>query len=182
MRGLERLAGFAASLLLLQAPACASELTEQGGRFHHRRLGFTLDDPRASAPEWRRVRVEGAELAFRSPEGAAMSLIVSCERAQAAAAQLLARQLLIGLGAPELRESRAVSVDGAAGWLQVAEARDAGRPLRLRSVTRPGPPCNLDFVWVGAAGLSAREADFERWWVSFRAVGGAAAPAAAEAR
>jgi hypothetical protein len=59
----------------------------------------------------------------------------------------------------------------------VAEARDAGRPVRLRTVTRPGPPCNLDFVWVGAAGLSAREAEFERWWTSFR---GAAAPAAAE--
>jgi hypothetical protein len=175
-----RAAGLAATLLLLQVPACASELVPEAGRFHHRRLGFTLDDPRATAPEWQRVRLEGAELAFRSPEGAAMSLILSCERAHAASPRLLARQLLIGLEAPELRESRAVTVDGAAGWLQVAEAHDAGRPVRLRSVTRPGPPCNLDFVLVGVAGPPAREADFERWWGSFRA-GAGDASAAAEA-
>lgn len=193
MTGVERLAPCGASaargagiaalvLLLLQLPACASDLAEGDGRFHHRRLGFVVDDPRTAAPEWRLVAVDGAEIAFRSPEGAAMSMIVSCDRGHEVPLPLLARQLLIGLEAPSLRESRAVTLDGARGWLQVAEARDAGRPVRLRTVTRPGPPCSVDWVLVGAAGHGGREAEFDRWWASFRAVPDAPAAGAPETR
>jgi hypothetical protein len=193
MTGVERLAPCGASaargaglaallLLLLQLPACASDLTENGGRFHHGRLGFVVDDPRAAAPEWRLVRVDGAELSFRSPEGAAMSMIVSCDRGNGAPLPLLARQLLIGLEAPDLRESREVTVDGVRAWLQVAEAREAGRPVRLRTVTRPGPPCSVDWVLVGATDPAGRDGEFDRWWASFRAAPDAPAAAAQEAR
>ena len=111
-----------AAVLLLghSVSGCATGLPLEAGRFRHPALGFSIDHP---GETWRGVSVDGAALAFRGPEGASLSLLSRCTRADATP-KVLAQRLLIGLQKRELIERGPIVVGGLAGWFQRLRARD----------------------------------------------------------
>jgi hypothetical protein len=162
--------------------ACQSAaLKLQGARWTHTRLGYSIEIPRGApggtgqpGGGWVQISVEGADLAYRGPKGATMSLLSECRRG-VARADLLARQLLIGLHERELIGSHPIALRGDAGWQQTFRVGTAGRAVDLRTVTIVSGPCTFDWLLVAPRGAfgprdapSQAERSFEQWWSSFR--------------
>lgn len=156
--------------LLLQVPACASDLRLEEGRFRHAELGYSLLDPRALAPEadWRRVELEGATLAFRGKEGTAAAFVVSCGRSTRADARALSRQLLFSLEERRVVEEETLSLEGGRAVRRVVRARNDGAPVRLETLTRVEGDCTYDWVLVTPGPPGPAREPFEQWWRSFR--------------
>ena len=165
--GAARGVGVATALLvLLQSPACASDLAREAGSFFDRR-GFAISDPAAEGSGWERARVNGASLSYRGPGHAVMSWQVGCKR-PVAEPKILARHLLIGLRGRAITEEGPVPVDGAEGWFLRVTATGEGRRVRMKTVTHVAGPCVHDWILVSPEDLSASEPAFDRWWSSFR--------------
>ena len=156
------LCGAAAGLVALAG--CASGLVRAGDRFQHPELGYRIGAPPGV---WRRVSVEGADLALRAPGGATLSVSSRC-RVSLSTPEVLARHLRFGLEAHRLRESGPVSVDGGPGWMQVFDAQSGARTVRVKTVTRVEAPCVYDWVLVAADDFREVEPAFDAWWSSFR--------------
>lgn len=156
--------------LLLQVPACASELRLDAGRFRHAELGYSLRDPRAIAPEagWRNAELEGATLAYRGPEGTAAAFLVHCGRSGRADARARSRQLLFGLEERRVVEEETLELEDGAAVRRVAHARDGDAAVRLETLTRLEGECTYDWVLVSRGAPGAAAETFERWWRSFR--------------
>ncbi|MGH0034865.1 MAG: hypothetical protein ACQGVK_07530 [Myxococcota bacterium] len=154
------------------------------GVFEHTRLGYRVSDPAApgagspsvgaanaaSGPlGWRRIEVEGADLAFRSGAGAGEATMVVASRCGGPDATLpvLARHLLIGTGPRERTQAGPASVAGQPAWVQWAEVRGEGAPVRLKTVTTRVDGCLVDFVLAATGGFDRAVPDFDRWWASF---------------
>lgn len=144
--------------------ACASPLRLEEGRWRHGALGYEIDAP---APGWVPLEVDGADLAFRGPDGATQSLSSRCHT-PLAEPRILARHLVIGLPDRSRLEARAVLVDGRPGWLQRYEIRVDASRRRLTSVTTVVHECVIDFVLVEADAPGGAAAEFDRWWGSFQ--------------
>ncbi len=157
----------AAALAVLLAgaslgPACAAGPVARDGGFSHAKRGWWIGAPDGA---WTRASVEGADLVFREPAGAWMSLASRCQIALADP-RVLVRHLVIGLPERTLLREGEVRVDGRAGWSQTWRTRRAERELKAVSVVAGG--CVYDWVLVAPPGSSSVEASFDRWWGSFR--------------
>lgn len=144
--------------------ACASTLVLEGERWRHLPLGYTIDAP---GPGWLVLGVEGADLAFRGPEGASLSLSSRCNT-PLAPPRVLARHLVIGLPDRSLLQAGAVELEGQPGWAQRYEVQVEGRTHLLSSVTVVTHGCVIDFALVEPGSSQISQAAFERWWRSFR--------------
>lgn len=162
----------------LQTPACASDWVAASGRLRHPEWTVSLADAAALGPGWERIEVEGAELAYRGPDGAVMSYLRECGSARERSPRLEARQLLLGLEARDVREEGALELAGAPAWRQRVAARDEDRAAYLTTVTRVAGACREDFVLATPEPSEAAAAVFGRWWRSYRAGEDAAAVAA----
>lgn len=143
--------------------ACATPWSLEGGRWRHRERGYSIEAPGAG---WQPVEVSGADLAFQRPEGAMLTLATRCHT-PLAEPRILARHLVIGLHGPIRRASRAVRVDGHAGWLERWDVQGPGGARQLETVTAVVAGCVVDFVLLESVPPGS-QADFERWWGSFR--------------
>jgi hypothetical protein len=152
----------AAGLLAL---ACATPVSLEAGRFRARD-GASIADLSALEPGWRRFAAEGPLLAFRAEDGASASWLRLC-RGAAAPARAEARALLMGLEDVALEREGPVEIAGAEGWALVARARERGRDVAVKAVTRVAAGCIDDFLLVTPSELAPREAGFDRWWASF---------------
>ena len=165
-RGLGR--GLAIPALLavaLHGSACASPgVVQDGGGFADPARGWRVAAPDAA---WTRSSVDGAELAFRGPGGAWMSLASRCGILRADP-RVLVRHLAIGLPGRSLVREGELRVDGRAGWSQTWRTRagDAERELEASSVV--AGDCVYDFVLVAPPGAPGAAQEFERWRGSFR--------------
>jgi hypothetical protein len=148
----------------LTGSACASDLVENADGFVHTRQGWRIDAPRGA---WTRAPVEGAELAFRDPSGAWLSLSSRCGIAREEP-RVLVRRLATGLPARTLVREGEVRLDGRPGWSQTWRTRlgDVERELEAVSVVADG--CVYDWVLVSAPGPASPDESFEGWWRSFR--------------
>jgi hypothetical protein len=148
------------------AAACAGPVTLDGARWRAREGGASVDDLARLEPGWRREAGTGALLAFRHADGARAGWLRQC-RGASAGARPEAHALLVRFAAAEVEREAAVSLDGRPAWSLVASARDGGRDVTLKTVTRVSArACTDDFVLV-AHDLAAREAAFDLWWASF---------------
>jgi len=153
---------------------CASDLVAvgegSGAGFRHRSLGYTISVPAESRDEpWRRVSVEGADLAFsqRVAEGeATMTLLSEC-RSSVAPPVVRARNLLIGVSEHTVRASGPVELHGDDGWSQTFDLEQDGVPIRVKAVTIVSGDCTFDWVLVAPGPLGDTERSFDRWWSSF---------------
>jgi hypothetical protein len=147
----------------LTGSACASDLVETPDGYLHARQGWRIEAPRG---DWTRVRVEGAELAFRDPSGAWLSLALRCGIARAEP-RVLVRRLATGLPARTLVREGEVHVDGRPGWSQTWRTRLGDVERELDAVSVVADDCVYDWVLVSAP-RPALDESFERWWRSFR--------------
>jgi hypothetical protein len=153
-------------LVILQAPACSSDLVFEDGRYQPVRRHYSIAKPGGEGSAWRRVRVEGAEIAFQGPDRATMSLIEHCGR-PLAKPRILARQLLIGLEGRALTDEGPLASDPTQGWVQWLDATAEGEVLRLKTVTRVIGPCSYDWILIVSDGLERQEPVFDEWMESF---------------
>ncbi|MEN8181013.1 MAG: hypothetical protein ABFS46_00600 [Myxococcota bacterium] len=144
--------------------ACAQDVVLEGGRFVHRRLGYTIEQP---GGQWSALPVEGADLAFRGPGNATLSLSSRC-RTSVAAPRVLARHLVIGVPDRSPLEGSAVEVDGGEGWFQRTLVRLDEQSRWLDSVTTVRGDCVLDFLLLAPVDSPELQAEFSGWWQSFR--------------
>jgi hypothetical protein len=159
-----RRGGFAALLLCaLHGPACAASVVTQEGRYVHPRRGYRIDAPPG---EWSRVDVQGADLAFRGPDRAAMSLMSRCGR-PVTELPFLGRHLLIGLSERKLLYEGEVELGGRRAWTQRYEASLEGARVQLKFVTLVHERCVYDWALVSPRDLEAVESSFDAWWASF---------------
>jgi hypothetical protein len=153
--------------MILQASACASDLVFEDGRYRSDHGHYSIAKPGGEGAAWRRVRVEGAEIAFQGPDGATMSLIEQCGR-PLAKPRILARQLLIGLKGRTMTDEGPLPSDEGRGWVQRLEATAEGKAIRLKTVTRVIGTCTYDWILVVSDGLDWDEPVFDAWRESFR--------------
>jgi hypothetical protein len=148
--------------------ACATGSFESvEGRLHHRVHGYSLAEPEATRPPWKRVRVEGTAVAYRRPESVLMSLQSGCRR-PLARPQVMARHLVIGLPDRTLRQAGPVAVGDWPGWTQTFDTLQEGTAVRVKTVTLTTNRCAIDWILTAAEGFEAAEPSFDRWWSSFR--------------
>jgi hypothetical protein len=158
-------------LTLLWLPACARDLVAENGGWRSLRDGYWIGSP---GPEWRRVELDGAALAFRQGDQGSLSLQARCGRPLADPA-ILARQLVIGIPERTLREAAPSSVAGLPAWTQTFDARLDGRTLRTKSVTLVAGACAYDLVLVAGEDFGPSERSFDAWVRSFSPPGVASA-------
>jgi len=140
--------------------ACASGPSLRDGVYRDRRQGWSIAAPPAG---WKRVSVEGADLAFQGPSGASIAATSHCDVA-VVPLDVLARRLRAGFGAQDVLEDRAVTLAGRPARLQVLALPGGGR---VRTVTRAAAPCVQDFVLVAPRDVDASTAVFDAWWATF---------------
>ncbi len=156
--------------------ACVGSIEQTGERYRHRNHGFALGAPQGSAGAWERVEVDGATLAFRSPEDDTVILKSRCGK-PVATPQLMARHLVFGLSDREVVASHPVSVGGAPGWLQIVDTTEKGAAVRLKSITVVKSDCSVDLVLAAERErFAAIEPVFDGWWESLELSGSEGAP------
>ena len=140
---------------------------QRGELYQHRDHGYAVSAPVGAEGVWQRIEMEGATLAFRSPQADTVIVKSRCGR-PVAGAQMMARHLLIGLRDRDLIEAHPVEIAGTSGWLQVVDTSSAGHPVRLKTVTLVVSQCSFDLV-LGAtrARFATVEPVFDAWWGGF---------------
>jgi hypothetical protein len=151
----------------LLVAGCAVKRIENG--VYHSPKGYRVAIPKA---EWTLVDDGPADLTLRHAASAAgMAVNAVCEGASARrAADVLARQLQIGLRERRVIERAGVHVAGRPASRLVVEGRleDSAR-VRIESVSMTDGRCLYDFLYVAPpAVFEATRADFERFVDSFR--------------
>jgi len=186
--------GFACALALVASAGCATPLMVEkapataGGSpfFVNTRLGYRIADPRSfrvagdvatGSPEagssgrpWKRVEIEGADLAFRATGDPGVTTMVVTSRCDQPEAELriLARHLLIGVARRQWLGAGPAVVAGHDAWVQSFESLGDGVPVRVKTVsTRVGRDCVVDWVLASSGDFERSLPDFDRWWASF---------------
>lgn len=165
----------AASLCTLLFLGCASHLMAVDGVFRNVEHGYSILAP--GDPAWRRIDLEGTDLAYRRPGPATMSLQSRCGK-PVAEAQIMARHLVIGVRERTVRQAGPVPVSGGTGWTQTFDTLHDGVGVRVKTVTLVGRGCTFDWTLVAAGRFEEAEPSFDAWWGSFR-LDGAEPPAEA---
>jgi hypothetical protein len=107
---------------------------------------FTIQRPPA---RWQPLAIEGAALAFRSPElAAAIGLRVDCGSPEPGPLPAVARHLFFGLSHAEIETREPVALSGASGMRTRLRARLDDRPVEVDSVTVRFQGCLFDFMYV----------------------------------
>lgn len=139
-------------------------------RFEHRKLGYSIPYPERLDPStdavWKRLRVEHADLAYRGPGDAMIAISSRCDDSQTDPV-LLGRQLLIGLRNRTRLQSERFEFAGGHAFSQVVKAREAGVPVRTKTVTWVRGGCVIDWVLAAPDFLPGLEATFDLWWQGF---------------
>ena len=146
---------------------CAGPLVPEAGGWRHPKQAWSIARPDGPGAPWERVDVDGALLAFQRPDREWIAMQSSCGR-PVAAADVMARHLLIGIRDRDLVASRPIEIDGHGGWQQIFEVRGAATRVRVETITLVAGRCTLDWILAGPAGEGSGEAAFEAGWQSFR--------------
>jgi hypothetical protein len=166
-----RRAGFARAALAggalgtLLALGCAgSDLVVEAGRLRHVREGYSV--ALLTQRPWTPVTIKGTELAYRGMGAVLMSFQARCGRPQARP-QIMARNLVIGLPARQLRQAGPVTVGEWQGWSQVFDTLDHGVAVRVKTVTIVAGRCTFDWVLSARDDFEEAALAFDAWWQSF---------------
>lgn len=133
------------SLVLLLLSACAAGPLGDG-LYRDPRDRFTVQRPPA---RWQPFSVEGAALAFRSPElAAAIGLRVDCGSPETGPLPAVARHLFFGLSQAKIETREPMALSGASGMRTHLRARLDDRPVEVDGVTIRLQECLYDFMYA----------------------------------
>ena len=123
---------------------------------------------------WRRVSLEGADLAFRDEEHAASAMFdVHCARRDGdAPLAVLTAQLIMGTTQRDFEHQEILALDGREALHTTLRAKLDGVPMQYDIYVMKKDGCVYDVVYVALPGRYAEgAADFERFATGLRAVG-----------
>ncbi len=161
--------GLLGMVLALLVAGCAGRRIE-GGVFYSTK-GYRVRIPE---PGWMVVDESRADLELKARDGqAGMLANATCEAHVARRpAEVLGRQLLLGLANRHAVERGAITVGGRPGTRTVLEAgaADGGGRVRIAVVTVTDSRCVYDLILVApVAAFAERQADFAAFVTSFTA-------------
>jgi len=159
--------GLLGAVVALLVAGCAGRRIEHGVFYSTK--GYRVRIP---GPEWTVVDQSRADLELRTRDGRAGMLANATCEAQVARrpADVLQRQLLLGLRDRRLVERGEVIAAGRPGTRTVVEAGALGHDARVRieTVTVTDPRCVYDLIYAAPVDVfAARRADFARFVASF---------------
>jgi hypothetical protein len=132
-------------LAFLTTSACAAGSVHEG-TFRDPHDRFTVRLPLAP---WETASLDGAVLAFRSPEiDAGIGLRADCNSPEPGPLPSVARHLFFGLSDKRIDARESVTLSGAAGVRTRLHARLDGRPVEVEGVTVRRGACLYDFLYV----------------------------------
>ena len=149
---------------------CSGSVAWVDGSYRDHRYDFRIGAPAGPGPTWQRVKVDDAALSFRRDTAGGrdtLSLVPRCGR-PVAEAQIMARELVIGLDERHLQAAGPVSIAGRSGWTQTFRTGADAAPVRVKTVTLVVQDCSFDFVLAVSGQADDAEAAFDRWWQSFQ--------------
>ena len=152
------------SLGLLLLSACAAGPIGEGA-YRDPRDRFTIQRP---PTQWQPLSVDGAALAFRSPELAGViGLRVECSSPEPGPLPAVARHLFFGLSQVEIETREPLVLAGASGMRTRLRARLDDRPVEVDGVTVRLQGCLYDFMYVAPPDRFERgRADFDAFLTS----------------
>lgn len=130
-------------------------------------------------PSWRRIHVEGADLAFRDdPREASALFNVRCgRRDDDAPLSALTDHLIMGTTAREVDHQETIPFDGREAMRTLVRAKLDGVPMQYEIYVMKKDGCVYDIVYVAPPGRFADGApDFERFTQGVHAVSSPRAP------
>jgi hypothetical protein len=127
---------------------------------------FSIQRP---AARWHSYPVEGAALAFRSPElSGALGLRVDCSSPEPGPLLAVARHLFFGLSQAEIAFREPLVLSGASGMRTRLRARLDDRPVEVDGITVRRQGCLYDFMYVAPPDRFDRgRADFDAFVASW---------------
>jgi hypothetical protein len=169
--------------LALAAAACGHGDSFDGGILHKGDLSVRVGPIPA---QWTRVRIEGADLAYRDEarEGSTM-FDVRCGRSSDAPLTVLTEHLIMGTTGRDFVTQETLPLDGREALHTLMRAKLDGVPMQYDIYVMKKDGCVYDLVYVAPpARFTAGAADFERFATGLRAtsppvVAGGSGPGAA---
>ena len=169
-----------ATLTLGAAPACGHAESFEGGVLHKGVLAVHVGP--VPGP-WRRVSIDGADLAYRDePRDASVLFDVRCARGSDAPLAVLTEHLIMGTTARDFVSQETVPLDHREALHTLMRAKLDGVPMQYDIFVMKKDGCVYDLVYVAPpARFTAGAADFERFALGLQvssppvAVGGGAA-------
>jgi hypothetical protein len=162
--------GFPVVLLVALAACAHARSSVEDGVLHKGDLRIALGPV---PPDWQRVRVEGADLAFRDqPRQGSTLLGVRChQRDDDAPLTVLTNHLIMGTTDREVQSQETVPFDGREALHTLMQAKLDGVPMQYDIYVMKKDGCVYDLVYVAPPDkYSAGAADFERFARGLHAV------------
>jgi len=165
--------------------ACGHGDSFEGGVLHKGELAIRVGQVPA---QWQRVRIEGADLAYRDEtrEGSVM-FDVRCGHGSDAPLTVLTEHLIMGTTARDFVSQETLPLDDREALHTLMRAKLDGVPMQYDIYVMKKDGCVYDLVYVAPpARFTAGAADFERFALGLRAssppvvVGGAGAGATSD--
>jgi hypothetical protein len=156
------------ALLLTAVPACGHGDSFEGGILHKGELAIHVGPVPA---QWQRVRIAGADLAYRDEarEGSTM-FDVRCGRSSDAPLTVLTEHLIMGTTARDFVSQETLPLDDREALHTLMRAKLDGVPMQYDIYVLKKDGCVYDLVYVAPpARFTAGSADFERFALGLRA-------------
>jgi hypothetical protein len=154
-----------AALLLAGCPTGALN----GQVFVKDAVSYRLTLPKADA--WRQVAFADNDLAWTAQGGHLLGVNAVCEDHGDPSLEVLTNHLLIGFTDRELKERKALTLDGRDALDSHYQARLDGVPVEMRLLVLKKNGCVHDFSYIAPQGRYAeRQADFDQLIAGFAQV------------
>lgn len=151
-----------ALLLVLLLPACGGPRFD-GSTLHKRHVDYRVGP---LDPGFRRVEVEGNDLAFHKPGAGTIAVHASCRDYDDVPQPVLLKHLLFGLSHRTYLVQEEVVIDGRGAQHAVVDAELDGVPVRLELYLLTRANCVFDLSYISDRTARA-QADFTRFVQGF---------------
>ncbi len=151
------------STALVLAAGCATTHFD-GARFEKREVAYRVG---TLGPEWSRVKVKGADLAFSASHKGSIGVHASCKNYDDVPQEALLNHLLFGTTHRNYVVDEEVTLDGRGARHAVVDAELDGVPVRLDLYVLTRSGCVFDLSYISAQSAPAQE-EFARFVREFR--------------
>lgn len=157
-----RVAALLFALTAFMASGCATHF--DGRSFRKREVAYRIGE---LEPGFRRVQVEGNDLAFYKPGAGSIAVNALCKDYEDVPHEALLNHLLFGTTARTFLRDEEVTLDGRAARHALVDAELDGVPVRLEVYLLTRARCVFDLSYISDRSAPARDS-FARFVRAFR--------------